>query len=47
MMGYQDDDRLLLEFEKRGRQKPFSTISQKEVLPIECLVPFLVKFISS
>ena len=31
-MGYQDDDRLLLELEKRGRQKPFSTILQKEIL---------------
>ena len=31
-MGYQDDDRLLLEVEKRGKQKPFPTISQKEIL---------------
>ena len=31
-MEYQDDDRLLLELENRGRQKPFSTTSQKEIL---------------
>ena len=31
-MGYYDDDRLLLELEKRGKQKPFLTISQNEIL---------------
>ena len=31
-MGYQDNDRLLLELEKGGRQIPFATISQKKIL---------------